>query len=292
MDAVVYVNGRITGPEDAVVSVFDHGFLFGDGIYEVLRTYHRQPFLFEPHARRMRNSAALIALAVPFDDDELLRRVTETLAAFRRPGEAYIRILLTRGAGEFSYDPVACPAPTLVIIVKPHVAPPPEAYERGVRISLVDVTRNHPRSVSPRIKSNNLLNNALAMHEALRRRGFEALMKNYRGEICECSQSNFFLVKDGTALTPPLESGILAGVTRGFVFALGRECGIPVREAVLREEDLEGASEAFITSTTREIVPVTSIDQRLIGSGMPGEMTKRLLAAYRRHAGTLAATHA
>jgi branched-chain amino acid aminotransferase len=289
MDAVVYVNGRITGPDDAVVSVFDHGFVFGDGVYEVLRTYHRQPFLFEPHARRLRNSAAMIALDVPFSDDELLGRVRDTLAAFDRRGEAYIRILLTRGVGEFSYDPAACPAPTLVVIVKPHVAPPPEAYERGVRLSLVDVTRNHPRSVNPRIKSNNLLNNALAMQDALRRGAFEALMKNYRGEICECSQSNFFLVKEGTALTPPVESGILAGVTRGFVFDLGRECGIPVREAVLREEDLEGATEAFITSTTRELVPVSSIDERAVGTGRPGELTRRLLAAYRRHAEALAA---
>jgi branched-chain amino acid aminotransferase len=286
MDAVVYVNGRITGPDQAVVSVFDHGFVFGDGVYEVLRTYDREPFLFEPHARRLRESAAMIALDVPFSDDDLLARVRETLAAFRREGEAYIRILLTRGTGEFSYDPAVCPTPTLVIIVKPHVAPPPEAYERGVRLSLVDVTRNHPRSVNPRIKSNNLLNNALAMHGALRHGAFEGLMKNYRGEICECSQSNFFLVTGGVALTPPIEAGILAGITRGFVFDLGRECGIPVREAVLHEDDLEAADEAFITSTTREIVPVAAIDEQAIGSGRPGDITLRLLAAYRRHAST------
>jgi branched-chain amino acid aminotransferase len=288
MDAVVYVNGRITGPDEAVISVFDHGFVFGDGVYEVLRTYHREPFLFEPHARRLRESAAMIALDVPLTDGELLDRVRATLGRFRPEGEAYIRILLTRGSGEFSYDPAACPSPTLVIVVKPHVAPPPEAYERGVRLALVDVTRNHPRSVSPRIKSNNLLNNALAMQDALRHGAFEGLMRNYRGEICECSQSNFFLVRDGVVMTPPLDAGILAGITRGFVFDLGRECGIPVREAVLREPDLESAAEAFITSTTREIVPVSAVDQRAIGTGRPGEITRRLLAAYRRHAEALA----
>jgi branched-chain amino acid aminotransferase len=281
MAAVVNVNGRICGEHEAVVSVFDHGFVFGEGVYEVLRTYHREPFLLEAHLRRMRESAAMIALDVPLGDPELTAQIRLTLDAAPGLDEAYIRVLLTRGVGEFSYDPGSCPTPTLVVVVKPHVPPPPEVYERGVRIALVGVTRNHPGSVSPRIKSNNLLNNVLAMQQAIRRGAFEALMKNYRGELCECSQSNFFIVRGGEAVTPPLDAGLLAGVTRAFVFELGREVGVPVRETVLHESDLQGATEAFLTSTTREIVPIVTVDDRRVGDGTPGPVTRRLLRAFR-----------
>jgi len=229
----------------------------------------------------MRASAAMIALDVPFTDAELLSRVRATMDAGIELREAYIRILLTRGVGEFSYDPRSCPEPTVVVIVKPFVAPPADVFERGVGVTLVDVTRNHPRSVNPLIKSNNLLNNALAMQQAIRHGSFEALMKNYRGEICECSQSNFFIVRAGEALTPPLEAGLLAGVTRAFVFELGARCGVPVREATLFEDDLRTADEAFLTSTTREIVPVVRVDALAIGTGAPGPVTRRLLDAFR-----------
>jgi len=281
MAAVVNVNGRICGERDAVVSVFDHGFVFGEGVYEVLRTYRREPFLFDAHVRRMRASAAMIALDVPFTNAELLSRIRATMGAAPDLEEAYIRVLLTRGVGEFSYDPRSCPEPTVVVIVKPFVPPPVAAVERGVALTLVDVTRNHPRSVNPLIKSNNLLNNALAMQQAIRHGSFEALMKNYRGEICECSQSNFFIVRAGEALTPPLEAGLLAGVTRAFVFELGARCGVPVREATLFEDDLRTADEAFLTSTTREIVPVVRVDALAIGTGAPGPVTRRLLEAFR-----------
>jgi branched-chain amino acid aminotransferase len=284
MAAVVNVNGRIASDRDATISVFDHGFLFGEGVYETLRTYHRVPFLFDRHMARLRLSAGRIALDVPFDDAEFRRRVDETVEAAAVPGEAYIRILLTRGIGDLTYDPAACPTPSVVVIVKPHVDPPPEVFERGVTISLVSILRNHPGSVNPIIKSNNLLNNALAMQEAFRRGGYEALMKNFRGEIAECSQSNFFLVRGGAALTPPVESGLLEGITRTFLFEIGRDCGIPVRDEVLREEDLATADEAFITSTTRELAPVVRIDDVTIGSGRPGPVTGRLLEAFRARA--------
>lgn len=290
MRAVVSINGRLCGEHDAVISVFDHGFLFGDGVYEVVRTYGRQVFLFEPHQRRLRESAARLTLPVPFSDEEMLGRIKATVDALPGQDEAYVRILLTRGVGEFSYDPGACPEPTLVIITKALTPPSREVYEQGVTVALVDVVRNHPQSVSPRIKSNNLLNNALAMQAALPRGGYEALMRNHRGEIVECSQSNFFIVRDGEVLTPPLEAGLLAGVTRGFVFQLGRECGIPVREAHIYDKDLETAAEAFLTSTTREVVPIVRIDDRLVGTGRPGPVTADLLAAFRRHTAALAAS--
>lgn len=286
--AIANVNGRICGEQDAVVSVFDHGFQFGDGVYEVMRTYDRQVFMFGPHMRRLRESAAMIALDVPLTDAEFRTRIHETMEAFGGSGECYVRILLSRGVGEFTYDPRACPTPTVVIIVKPHVAPPPEIYARGVRVALVSVVRNHPGSVNPLIKSMNLLNNALGMQEGLKRGGFEALMKNYRGEVAECSQSNFFLVQGGVVTTPPLDAGLLAGITRAFVLDIARGIGLPTAERPLFDGDLATAEEAFLTSTSKEIVPIVAIDERPVGNGRPGPTTTRLLGEFRARAHALA----
>jgi branched-chain amino acid aminotransferase len=280
MAIAVNVDGRLTGEKDAMVSVLDHGFLFGEGVYEVLRTYGGEPFLFERHAERLRASADRIALRIPLSDADLLARLRETVAAARLPGEAYIRVLVTRGVGEIVYDPAACPNPTTVVIVKPHAEPAAEVYERGVKIALVPVVRNHPGSVNPRIKSNNLLNNALAMQQAYARGGFEALMRNHRGEICECAQSNVFLVTNGCVRTPPLDAGLLAGVTRAFVLELARSLGLHAREETIQEEELASADELFITSTTKEIVPVVAVDDLVIGDGVPGPVTRRLRSAF------------
>jgi branched-chain amino acid aminotransferase len=291
MAAIVNVNGRVFDQEHAVISVFDHGFLYGEGIYETLRTYNGLPFLFDRHMRRLRNSANMLALEVPLSDAEVDRRFRETMqSAGLGDGpdrEAYIRILVTRGIGELTYDPAACPTPSVVVIVKPNVSPSREVFERGVMVSLVAVVRNHPSSVSPLIKSNNLLNNALAMQQAFRRGGYEGIMRNYRGELAECTQSNLFIVKNGAALTPPLDAGLLPGITREFLFELGAENHISVREQVLRDADLFGADEAFLTSTTREIVPIVHVDDRTVGTGVPGPVTRALLDAYRKKANAL-----
>ena len=288
MAATVNVNGRIADQEHAAISVFDHGFLYGEGVYETLRTYNGQPFLFDRHMRRLRRSAGMLSLTVPLNDSQIDARFRETMRAAgldeRAGREAYIRILVTRGVGELSYDPAACPTPSIVVIVKPHVAPARDVFDKGVRVALVPIVRNHPGSVNPLIKSNNLLNNALAMQEAFRRGGFEGVMRNYRGELAECTQSNLFVVKDGGALTPNLDSGLLPGITREFLFEVGAALGIPVQEAVLRDEDLFGADEAFLTSTTREVVPIVQVDDRRIGSGSPGPVTKALLDGYRTRA--------
>jgi branched-chain amino acid aminotransferase len=281
MSAVVYVNGTIRSADQAVVPVFDHGFLYGEGVYETLRTYDRQPFLFDHHLRRLRHSAELMALDVPFGDDDCEARVRDTMAAHPALDEAYIRILLTRGVGELSYNPAATPTPTLVIIVKPFPAPPPESFTRGIRLSLVSIRRNHPQALNPMIKSNNLMNNALAMQEAMRHGAEEALMLNQAGEIAECSQSNFFIVKNGAALTPPLSAGLLPGITREFVLELAADAGVPAREATITPEDLWSADEAFITGTTREVTPVVSVDDRPVADGKPGSITTRLLAKFR-----------
>jgi branched-chain amino acid aminotransferase len=288
MAATVNVNGRVFDQEHAVVSVFDHGFLYGEGVYETMRTFNGAPFLFERHMQRLRNSSSMLALHVPPSDSELLGRCRATLhAAGLGTGpstEAYLRVLVTRGVGELSYDPAACPVPTVIVIVKPQVDPPPEVYERGVTIALVPIVRNHPGSVNPLIKSNNLLNNALAMQEAARRGAFEGVMRNYRGELAECTQSNLFVVKNGAALTPPIDAGLLPGITRAFLFEVGSEAGIPVRESVLRDGDLFNADEVFFTSTTRGVVPATRVDDRVIGSGAPGPITRALRAAYMKYA--------
>ena len=290
MAATVNVNGRVFDQEHAAVSVFDHGFLYGEGVYETLRTYNGQAFLFDRHMRRLRKSADMLALGIPLTDDQVEARFKETIAAAKLPGEAYIRILVKRGVGELTYDPAACPNPSIVVIVKPHVSPGAEVFERGVRVSLVPVMRNHPNSVSPMIKSNNLINNALAMQHAVRVGAFEGVMRNYRGELAELTQSNLFVVKNGTAMTPPIDAGLLPGITRGFVFELGKEHGIPVKDAVLHDADLLGADEAFLTSTTRELVPIVQVDDRRIGSGAPGRVTNALLRHFREAADRLTRT--
>ena len=195
-----------------------------------------------------------------------------------------LRLLLTRGVGDLLYDPAACPTPTTVIIVKPLAEPPASVYEQGVMVSLVPVMRNHPQSVNPAIKSNNLLNNALAVQHAIAHGGFEALMRNHRGDLCECAQSNFFVVTNDVLRTPPLEAGLLAGITRAFVLELAAALGYTAREETIAESDLATADEMFLTSSTKEIVPVVKVDARVIGPGHPGPITQALIAEFRRRA--------
>jgi branched-chain amino acid aminotransferase len=295
MAATVNVNGRVSDQEHATISIFDHGFLYGEGVYETLRTYNGQPFLFERHMRRLRTSAGMLALSIPLTDAQIDERFRDTMRVAglgdSADREAYIRILVTRGIGELTYDPAATPTPSIVVIVKPNVDPSREAFERGVKVALVSVMRNHPGTVNPLIKSNSLLNNALAMQEALRRGAFEGVMRNTKGELAECTQSNLFVVKNGAALTPPIDAGLLPGITREFLFEVGAKAGIPVREAVLKDADLLGADESFLTSTTRECVPIVQVDDRTIGTGTPGPVTRALLEGYRRQAQALTRKH-
>jgi len=297
MSAYVNVNGVITDAAHAMIPVYDHGFLYGEGVYEVFRTYHGVPFLFDRHQARLRESASRIHLEVPFTDEEIERRSMATWAASqgnpeglppRHGHEAYVRILLTRGVGEITYDPAACPTPSLVIIAKPLPPTPSAWYDEGVKVVMVeDIIRNHPESVSPLIKSNNLINNALGMQQAIRAGAAEAIFRNYRGELAECAQSNLFIVSKGVVKTPPLEAGLLAGITRAFTMEVGAATGIRCEEAVLKDADLFGADEAFFTSTTKEIVPIVQVDDRTIGDGRVGPITRKLLAEYRLKAEAL-----
>ncbi len=295
MAGAVSVNGRITSERDAVVPVFDHGFLYGEGVYEVCRSYRGRIFLLDRHLRRLRQSAQLIALDVPFDDTALGARIDQTMDAagllpWRDDGaDAYVRILLTRGVGELTYDPRACPDPTLVVIARPHTAPPAHVYEDGVGVAIVDIERNRPAALNPLIKSNNLLNNAMAMQRALAEGAFEAVMLNHQGGIAECSQSNLFVVTQGRVVTPPVSAGLLAGITRAFVLELCEGLSIRADEAAMSPADLRAADEAFLTSTTRELVPVVRVDAAAIGTGRPGPTTCRLLAAFRARVEALGA---
>ena len=288
MAATVNVNGHITDERVAVVSVFDHGFLYGEGVYETLRTYNRRPFLLDRHLRRLHTSAGMIALGVPLTDGQVTYRIAETVEhasrTASRDAEWYIRIMLTRGVGELTYDPAATPAPSMVMIVKPLVEPAAELYANGVRVIISSIVRNHPATVNPMIKSNNLLNCALAMQEGYTRGAYEVMMRNYKGELAECAQSNFFIVKGGVALTPPLSAGLLPGITRGLMWDVGEATGIPIREATIHDDDVYEADEVFLTGTTREVMPIVQVEDRKIASGLPGPVTKALHAAFRKMA--------
>ena len=289
MSTAVNVNGVITSGEHAVIPVFDHGFLYGEGVYEVFRTYRGVPFLLDRHMTRLRASANRIHLEVPFADTEIAQRSLATMAAAGLAGgDAYVRILLTRGVGELTYDPAACPTPSLVIIAKPIPLTPDAFYTKGVKVVMVQgLIRNHPESVSPLIKSNNLLNNALGMQQAIKAGAVEAVFHNYRGEIAECAQSNLFIVSKGVLKTPPLDAGLLAGITRAFVLECAAGIGVPSQEVPLKDQELFGADEAFLTSSTKDLVPIVTVDDTRIGSGAPGPTTMRLLDEYRRRAATL-----
>ncbi len=288
MNIAVNVNGTIADAEHATVSALDRGFLFGEGVYETLRTYNRRPFLLDRHLDRLRGSAGHLSLTVPLDDTGYAERIAETVAVVSdEQSELYIRLLVTRGVGDLTYNPNSCPDPTAVIIVRPYAGASAELDETGITVVRSSIVRNHPAALNPIIKSNNLLNNALAMQEAITAGADESLMCNYRGEIAECAQSNIFIVRDGVALTPRLDTGLLEGVTRNFVFEVGNATGITVREAVILPDELAAADEVFITGTTREVLAVTTLDTTPVRDGRPGPITKALSQKFREMANAL-----
>lgn len=282
MGVFASVNGNVVPAEQARVSVLDNGFTFGDAVYETLRTYAGRPFHLDRHLERLRASAARLGFSPAFGDDVFAKRLDELLA---RAGneESYIRVILTRGEGDISYRFDRVKGPTLVMVVKPFEPPPERDYVEGIPVVIASVRRNHPRALDPAIKSNNLLNNILAVREGQARGAVETILLNDAGEVAEGASSNLFVVKRGQALTPPLAAGILPGITRHLVLDLCREVGVPAREETLRVPDLLAADEMFITSTTKEAAPVRTIDGKPVGSGKPGPVHKRILQAYREY---------
>jgi branched-chain amino acid aminotransferase len=277
------INGEILPLHEARIPVLDNGFLFGDSVYEVLRTYGGRPFESGRHFRRLRASAARLGIDLPITNEELLDRVHALLS---RAGdvESYIRIVVTRGVGDSSYDFEAVSGPTVVMIQKELVLPPRRHYEEGIRVAAVDVRRNHPRSLDPAIKSSNLLNNILAVREARARGAEEPLLLNLEGALAEGASTNVFLAQGGELRTPPLGAGILGGITRQVTLELAASLGRPCREEPVTLETLLRADEAFLTSTTREIVPIHQVDDTTLGDGRPGPLTRQVMEAFAAYA--------
>ncbi len=279
MGVFASIDGRVVPGDEARVSAFDNGFAFGDSVYETLRTYAGRVFVLGRHLARLRRSAARLSFQIPQSDQELRGRIDAVLAAAANP-ESYLRMIVSRGVGDLSYNFERVQGPTVVILVKPWEAFPESHFRNGIPVALASIRRNPKWALDPAIKSSNLLNNVLATLEAQRVAAFEAILLNEQGEIAEGAGSNVFVAKAGVLRTPPLEAGILAGITRDLVFELSRALGIQVREERLRAVDLLEADEAFITSTLKEVTPIARVGDQPIGKG-PGELTRRLQAAYR-----------
>ena len=271
----IFLNDRFVRREEAVVSVFDHGFLYGDGVYETLRSYGGKIFMLQQHLGRLRRSATSIGLEMPIPEKDWPALLHETMEhnALR---DARLRITLSRGEGAIGLDPGLCPRPTVVIVAEPLVLPTADMLERGVKVAIVSVRRNLSTAVSPQIKSLNFLNNILAKREAIRAGVYDGLMLNAAGHVTEGTTSNVFFVRQGRLCTPGIEAGILDGVTREIVLLLAREEGIPIEAGLYSAEEIRRAEECFLTSTTIEVLPVTQIDGTVIGRGQPGPTTTRL----------------
>ncbi len=280
MSLKVFVNDRLYDKEDAKVSVYDHGLLYGDGVFEGIRSYGGKVFRLEEHLDRLWYSAKAIWLEIPMTKEAMAKAITDTLAA-NGIEDGYIRVVVTRGAGTLGLDPNRCSNPQVIIITDYISLYSQEYYDNGLEIVTVSTQRNHPAALSPRIKSLNYLNNILAKIEGLQAGCIEALMLNHKGEIAECTGDNIFLVRKGSLLTPPNEAGILEGVTRDAVIGLARREGIEVREVPLTKHDVYIADECFLTGTAAEVVPVTKVDSRRIGDGKPGPITRTLIARFK-----------
>ncbi len=274
MSTRVWINGQLFDKYDAKISVYDHGLLYGDGVFEGIRIYAGKVFKHKEHIERLYESAKAIALTIPLTPEQMTTAVEDTVAANKKV-EGYIRLIVTRGPGSLGLDPRKC-EPNVIVIVDDISLYPKELYENGLEIITSSYTRNHPNAVNPRIKSLNYLNNILAKIEAIRANCLEAIMLNHKGEVAECTGDNLFIVKNGVLKTPPIDAGILEGITRNFVIDLAKGDGVPFAEATLTRHDIYVADELFLTGTAAEVIAVTKVDGRVIGSGKQGPITQRL----------------
>lgn len=280
MGLKIYINGQILPEEDARISVFDHGLLYGDGVFEGIRAYNGKIFTLEQHIDRLYDSAAAIALRIPITKDEMANAIKKTMEA-NNQADSYIRLVVTRGVGKLGLDPNKCAKPQVIIITDTIELYPKALYEKGLDIVTVATIRNHFSALDPKIKSLNYLNNILAKLESIEAGAGEALMLNKDGYVAECAGDNIFIFKDNTLLTPPASAGILIGITRNVVMELAIKMGIQVKEHLMTRYDLYCADECFLTGTAAEIIPVVKIDGRTVGTGKPGNITLGLLKSYR-----------
>lgn len=283
MSMQVYLAGRLVPRDEAKISVFDHGLLYGDGVFEGIRVYHRRVFLLREHIERLYHSARAIRLTIPLSPDEMTQAVHDTVAA-NGVVDGYVRLVVTRGAGSLGLDIRKTSQPQVIIIADTITLYPEELYEKGLEIITAPTIRNHPAALSPRIKSLNYLNNILAKIEGTDAGCAEALMLNHKGEVAECTGDNVFIVSGGVLKTPPADAGILEGITRNCVMRLAREAGIPVTEPPLTRYDLFTAEECFLTGTAAEVIPVVKLDGRTIGDGKPGPVTQQLRKRFQEFA--------
>lgn len=280
---LIYIDGEFLPKAEAKVSVFDHGLLYGDGVFEGIRSYNGRVFKLDEHLERLYDSAKAIMLQIPMPIETMKETVLETL---RRNNltEAYIRLVITRGVGDLGLDPDKCPKPGIIIIGDKIALYPQKFYEDGLEIVTASVRRNYAEAINPRIKSLNYLNNILAKIEGKQSGAEEVLMLNAEGYVVECTGDNIFWIKDEVLVTPPVHIGILEGVTRNSVIDLAHEAGIQVEERVFTRHDLYIADECFLTGTAAEVIPVVKIDRRAIGDGQPGRITQKLIDAFRQFA--------
>ena len=281
MSLKIYINGKLFDREDAKISVYDHAVLYGDGIYEGIRSYGGKLFRLADHIDRLWESAKAIWLEIPMSKQEMTKAVEDTLAV-NGIQDGYVRLVVSRGTGPLGLDPHLCSNSQVIIIADAISLYPDEFYQKGLEIVTVSVPRNHPAALNPRTKSLNYLNNILAKIEGIQAGCPEALMLNQRGEVAECTGDNIFLVRQRRLLTPPSDACILVGITRNIVIELAREMGIEVCEAPLSKHDVYIADECFLTGTAAEVVPVVKVDSRLIGDGKPGPMTAELTARFHK----------
>ena len=277
---LIYIDGEFLPPAEAKVSVFDHGLLYGDGVFEGIRSYNGRVFKLDEHLERLYDSAKSIMLQIPMPIATLKETVLETLRR-NHLREAYIRLIVTRGVGDLGLDPDKCPSPSIIIIADKITLYPPKFYEEGLAIVTTSIRRNYPEAINPRIKSLNYLNNILAKIEGKQAGAVEVLMLNADGYVAECSGDNIFWVKKELLVTPPGHIGILEGVTRNSVIELARQAGMRIEERVFTRHELYIADECFLTGTAAEVIPVVKIDRRVIGDGCPGAVTQKLIAAFR-----------
>ncbi len=278
---LIYLDGEFVPCSEAKISVFDHGLLYGDGVFEGIRCYNGNVFKLDEHLERLYDSAKSIMLQIPISIEEMKENLLETL---RRNDlhEGYIRLVVTRGIGDLGLDPEKCPNPSVIIIADKITLYPLNFYEDGLEIVTVSIRRNYPEAINPRIKSLNYLNNILAKIEAKQSGAVEALMLNNDGYVVECTGDNIFWIKNEVIVTPPQHIGILEGVTRNCVIELAQEAGFEIEERVFTRHDLYIADECFLTGTAAEVIPVVKLDQRVIGNGKPGIVTQKLIAAFRQ----------
>ncbi len=279
MPPKVYIAGKLYEKADAKISVFDHGLLYGDGVFEGIRSYSGRVFRLEQHVERLYDSAKAIHLTIPMAPADMAQAVVDTLKvnALR---DAYIRLIVTRGAGSLGLDPRKTTDPQVIIITDSISLYPPELYEHGLKIVTAGTMRNHPAALNPRIKSLNYLNSILAKIEGTNAGCLEALMLNHKGEVAECTGDNIFLVRKGEVHTPSIDAGILEGITRDAVIEIARGIGLTVVERVMDRHDVYTADECFLTGTAAEVIPVVECDGRAIGSGKPGPITRDLLTRF------------